>query len=313
MCAPTDAFLLLKPDILWHDVHAMTLPRLPDTFRFCGQLVLWLASAAFLVLFLPACASRSPKKPVLKVGILADSPPFVFAAPDSTPDKPRWTGIEPSLARQLARQLGMKARFVAVDSPTNLLPALRSGTVDILMTGLPIREDWRSTVEFSPPYLMAGMSILRSSRSPLMARDPLALSTPARLRDTPIRLALPADSPSASAYASAHLPLAQSVEVPDIPAGLMALLDLRADALLAPAPALLFHYRQLDFGAAQNLVFAPYLLDPVEIAWACRPGSTHIREAMREAVPRWTADGTLAGILAEFLPISARLSTSPLP
>lgn len=308
-----DVFLLPMTGFLWHDVPAMPPCRLTAPSRFCGHLVLMLAVAAFLVLFSSACVSRPPKKPILKVGILADSPPFAYAAPDSTPDKPRWTGIEPSLARKLARELGMKARFVAIDSPTNLLQSLRSGNVDILMTGLPIRDDWRSTVEFSPPYLMAGMTVLRSSRSPLVARDSLALSTPARLRDTPIRLALPADYPAAVDYARAHLPLAQAVEVPDIPAGLQALLELRVDALLAPAPVLLFYYHQLGLEAAQSLVFAPYLLDPVEIAWACRPGSTRIREAMREVVPRWTTDGTLAGVLADFLPITARSSAAPLP
>lgn len=262
-----------------------------------------------LALLAAGCASTKGGPAPLRVGFVPDNPPFAYASPlapgAKPPAVPDWSGIEPRFARSLADRLGTTPQFVAITNAADLLPALRRGDVDILMTGLPIRDDWRSTVEFSPPYLLTGLGILHGTNSPLFAMDARTLATPARLRNTPLRLAIPADSPEAAAYVAAHLPLATSIPVPDVSAAIASVLAIRADAALAPAPALLFHARAAGPDAAR-LAFAPYILDPVEIGWACRPGATHIRDAIRDAVPRWTADGTLADVLSFYLPTAPR-------
>ncbi|MBQ9344634.1 MAG: transporter substrate-binding domain-containing protein [Kiritimatiellae bacterium] len=258
-----------------------------------------------MLLGLSGCA-LGPTSQELNIGFLPANPPFTYPAAESFEAQSAWAGLEPELARRLAAELGMEPKFVPLEGPADLLPALRSGKVDILMTGLPVRDDWRSSVEFSPPYLVTGLAVIHLAGTPLLARDPLVFSTPARLRSSPLRMAIPNTSPAAGAFVAAHLPLARCQYVPDVPAAIAAVLERRAEVALAPAPALWFHLHGFAPEAAAQIVFAPYLLAPHEVAWACRPGSSELRNAFQTLVPRWAADGTLNQVLSTYLPTQSR-------
>ena len=51
---------------------------------------------------------------------------------------------------------------------------------------------------------------------------------------------------------------------------------------------------------------APLLLDRRETWWVYRPGNGAMRQATREAMAAWKADGTAGAILGKWLPVAAR-------
>ncbi|MGH2468669.1 MAG: ABC transporter substrate-binding protein [Chloroflexota bacterium] len=111
-----------------------------------------------LTLVMTACAPPPPdvslaavqRAGTLRVGLDASFPPLEFVAADGT-----FSGIDPTLARALARQLGVSVTFVPMASD-GLHGALLAGTVDALISSfIPVRE-WSRELGYSQPYYNAG-------------------------------------------------------------------------------------------------------------------------------------------------------------
>ncbi|HUZ78077.1 MAG TPA: ABC transporter substrate-binding protein [Chloroflexota bacterium] len=118
----------------------------------------WLLAGAVLSLALAACAPPPPdlslatvqRAGTLRVGLDASFPPLESTAADGT-----FQGIDPSLARAVARQLGVSVTFVAMASD-GLHGALVAGAVDAVISSfIPVRE-WSRQLGYSQPYYDAG-------------------------------------------------------------------------------------------------------------------------------------------------------------
>jgi polar amino acid transport system substrate-binding protein len=95
--------------------------------------------------------------------------PFVYEDPEH-PDQ--LIGFEVDLAAALARELGVRARFVQNDWST-LVPSLERGTFDVALNGLEVTPARAGRIAFSRPYfLFAERLVTRADGS---ARDLAAL------------------------------------------------------------------------------------------------------------------------------------------
>jgi polar amino acid transport system substrate-binding protein len=88
------------------------------------------------------------------VGVKEDSPPFGFR--DQGGDL--W-GFDIDLAKRIARQLGVKPRFVPVTA-ADRIPKLLSGDVDILVASMTITRARERVVDFSYPYFETYQALL---------------------------------------------------------------------------------------------------------------------------------------------------------
>lgn len=121
------------------------------------------------VIFLVGCAqtqqdagstSASPvldriqKRGELIVGTMGNMPPLNMTAKDG-----EIFGLEPDLARLMARAMDVKIKFVT--KPFNqLLPALQNGAVDMVLSGMTITPERNRKVAFIGPYFISGKAFL---------------------------------------------------------------------------------------------------------------------------------------------------------
>ncbi|ATW27840.1 ABC transporter permease subunit [Candidatus Formimonas warabiya] len=83
---------------------------------------------------------------VLKIGVSATREPFSFTAENG-----RITGHDGELARRIGIKLGRPVEFSDMKFSA-LLPALQSGKIDLIITGMTASEERKKSVNFTQPY-----------------------------------------------------------------------------------------------------------------------------------------------------------------
>ena len=93
----------------------------------------------------------------LKVGVTGNQPPFSLTKSDGS-----MIGFEIDLANRLATEMGVRAEFVKL-SFDNLMNALATDQVDVIMSGMTMTTARNTQVAFVGPYIVSGKSILSKS------------------------------------------------------------------------------------------------------------------------------------------------------
>jgi polar amino acid transport system substrate-binding protein len=97
---------------------------------------------------------RIQKRGALVVGTMGNMPPLNMTSKDG-----EIFGLEPDLAGILAKAMNVKVKFVT--KPFNeLLPALQTGQVDMIMSGMTITPERNLKVAFVGPYFISGKAFL---------------------------------------------------------------------------------------------------------------------------------------------------------
>lgn len=99
---------------------------------------------------------------VLRVGVSAPAPPFVMQAQIGSQD---YQGVDPDLARAVAKRAGLKAEFRNF-AFSGLLAALQADQVDVLWTGLLPSKDRLAVANFAV-YFRNPFGILVAKGNPL--------------------------------------------------------------------------------------------------------------------------------------------------
>ena len=112
---------------------------------------MFLRVAAFFLLLTGSLAAETPP---LRVGMDLSYPPFETIGPHSQP-----AGISVDLARALSTELGRS--LVIENIPfTGLIPALKSGKIDLILSSMTATPERAKAVAFSDPYLTTGLALL---------------------------------------------------------------------------------------------------------------------------------------------------------
>ena len=90
----------------------------------------------------------------LRVGVKTDAPPFARQETDGS-----FWGFDIDIAKALARELGVKIRFVPV-VPSQRIPYIREGRVDIVIASMTITREREKDIDFSIPYFQDGQGLL---------------------------------------------------------------------------------------------------------------------------------------------------------
>jgi len=80
-------------------------------------------------------------------------PPFEFQA-----DNGELQGFDIGLMNAIGETAGLEIQFESLPFD-GIIPALQAGTVDAAISGMTITEERLQTVDFSRPYIMAGLAI----------------------------------------------------------------------------------------------------------------------------------------------------------
>ena len=97
---------------------------------------------------------------ILRVGITANRPPFIFKKGQQT------EGLEADLAMALGDHLGKSVQFINFNW-NDLIPALLDNKIDIIMSGLSVTKMRKVRFSFTEPYLIAGQVAMARGKDSL--------------------------------------------------------------------------------------------------------------------------------------------------
>ncbi len=238
-------------------------------------LVLWILAAA-----LPA-GSRAAEPP-LRVGMELSYPPF-----EMTDKQGRPTGVSVRLAEALGKHLG---REVVIDNIPfdGLIPALRTGKIDCIISSLTATPERAKTIAFSEPYLKTGLALLVATKSPVATAADL---------DAPGRVIAVKKGTTGHQYAATAIKKARLLVLDRESAAALEVTQGKADAFIYdPLSIYQHHKRHPD---ATRAVLAPFR----EESWAVglRPGDDALRHRVNEFLETFRAAGGFERLGDEFL------------
>jgi len=147
----------------------------------------WIMATFVTLIFLAACTqmqqgtssmSASPvldriqKRGELIVGTMGNMPPLNMTTKDDD-----IIGLEPDLARLMAKAMNVNVKFVKKPFP-ELLPALQTGEVDMVLSGMTITPARNLKVAFVGPYLQSGKAFLTKIKTIANAREATEVNRP---------------------------------------------------------------------------------------------------------------------------------------
>jgi polar amino acid transport system substrate-binding protein len=232
----------------------------------------------------PAVAPAPAPKPALRVGITSTYPPVIFRQQGQV------VGIEAELAALLGTRLGRAVQFVEVEW-TGQIDALLADRTDIIMSGMSITDARRLRVAFSEPYLEGGlMALVRTEDLPRYETPEALLAASATVGVI--------EGTTGAVFAERSFPNARRVELSRASDGAQALRLRSIDIFVHDAPAIAWLLAANEAGVK---LIRGYL-NREQFAWAVRPTDTALLADVNAALVAWKADGTLAGLLARWLP-----------
>ena len=115
---------------------------------------------------------RIQKRGELIVGTMGNMPPLNMTAKDG-----EIFGLEPDLARMMANAMNVKVKFVTKPF-SELLPALRAGEVDMVLSGMTITPKRNMEVAFVGPYFISGKAFLTKVKTIALAKKTAEVNSP---------------------------------------------------------------------------------------------------------------------------------------
>ncbi|MBL9134714.1 MAG: transporter substrate-binding domain-containing protein [Verrucomicrobiales bacterium] len=188
-------------------------------------------------------------------------PPF-----EMTDEKGRPSGVSVDLARALAENLHRELVIenIAFDG---LIPALKTGKIDVILSSLTRTEERAQSIDFSEPYLETGLCLLVSKASPINAVADL---------DQPGRKVAVKKGTTGHSYASAHLKKAEVLVLDKEAAAVLEVVQGKVDAFIYDQFSTLQHWQRND--ATTRAILKPFQTE--QWAMGLRKGNDSLRTSI---------------------------------
>jgi polar amino acid transport system substrate-binding protein len=172
-------------------------------------------NGCFLILLLFVCGELKAQK--LKVGMELSYPPFETVDKNGNP-----TGVSVDLAKALAEELKRPVEIVNM-SFDGLIPALKTGSIDLIISSLTVNEDRKKSIDFSIPYVKTGLAMLVSKDSKVSGLE--------NIDNTAIKVAVKKGTTGQS-WALAHLKYAKVLSFDKENAAVLEVLQKKVDLFI---------------------------------------------------------------------------------
>lgn len=214
--------------------------------------------------------SVKPRK--LIVAMDATYPPF-----EVVDEKGEFSGVSVDLGRELGKHLGREVEFRNINFD-GLIAALKSGSVDCIISSMTANDERRKSIDFSDPYVKTGLAILASAKSPVQSLEDLK----APGRRVAVRLGTTGEQ-----FARQHLPDASLVVLDSDTACVMEVVKAGVDAWIYDQLSLMnYHERHPE---ATRVLLQPLR----EEVWAIgiQQGNTDLKEKTNAFLAKFRAEG----------------------
>jgi len=264
-----------------------------------------LAVAVCLLLFaFTGCGERpaGEGKPLI-VGTEATFPPF-----EMSDDQGTITGFDIDLIEAIAEDQGftIRLRDMAFDG---IIPALATGQIDLAISAISITEDRRASVDFSEPYLNAGIVIAARTNDEIQTMDDLHGKIAAVQIGT---------TGATEAERLQHEGILKAVKsFPNVGLAIQDLLQGGVDIVINDKPSTANYVA--NFGGKVRLLEAELISDDYGIA--VKKGNTELLERLNAGLANLRENGRLEEIREKYFPATSPalqvapddLTISPLP
>lgn len=218
------------------------------------------SGAVLLLLLISISSTSAAETPVLdrvlktrelRVATSGTQPPFNAISKNG-----ELIGLEVDLARYFADAMGVDLSLTSMPFP-DLLPALREGKVDMVLSGISITPERSREFAFVGPYVLSGKSVLTDSRTLLGMKS-------ARDLDRPELTLVALEDSTSQSYLARVAPRAKRVTARDYETAVGMVVSGSATALVADMPVCILavmRHPEKDLGTLSN----PLTVEPVGI------------------------------------------------
>ena len=233
-----------------------------------------------LLLAVVGCAKKNPNQ--LVVGMELAYPPFEMTDEHNQP-----AGIGVDMARALAAYLH-KELVVQNTTFVGLIPALKTGKIDLAISSMTVTDDRRKSIDFSDPYMHTGICALLSAKSDVQTVEDLNKSG---------RTVVVKEGTTGFTYARQYLPQAHLLQISEEAACKLEVIQGKADA---------FIYDQMSVYQIhqQNPTTTRAILKPIrQESWAVgvRKGNDAFRQQVNAFLTDFKARGGLEDLGTKYI------------
>tara|TARA_B100001540_G_scaffold300184_1_gene305400 strand:+ start:928 stop:1674 length:747 start_codon:yes stop_codon:yes gene_type:complete len=242
------------------------------------------------IFMLMVLCSGSLAAEALRVGVSADYPPLVYRQDGKI------VGIEADNIRAVGKIINRDAQIV--DMPfKKLIPALRAGEIDVIMSGLSVTEERAELVTFTEPYMEIGqMAIIHRDKVGSFAQ-------PWSIYREGVRIGVEPGTTGAM-FAATELPDAQVSFYADADAAFRGLREDQIDLYIHDAPT---SWRLATSSEDSDLLSLYSPLTSEYLAWAVRRENGALAVELNRALATMKGNGTLRYILNRWIPVTVEV------
>ncbi len=226
----------------------------------------------------------------LRVGLSADYPPLHYRQDG------RIVGIEVDNSRAVGEIIGRRVELVVLPFE-GLIPALKAGDIDVIMSGMSVTPERSAQVYFTEPYMQVGQMAI-------MHRDKVGrYSQPWSIYREGVRIGVEPGTTGA-AFAERELKDAEISVYSDPGAAFGALRRDEIDLYIHDAPTSWQLANSTENGDLLSL-YSP--LTEEMLAWAVRPEDGALAGELNRALKLMKSNGTLQYILNRWIPVKVEV------
>lgn len=218
----------------------------------------------------------------LVVGMDATYPPFEFVGSDG-----KITGISVAIGNAVGKSLGKPVEFRNINFD-GLIPALKSGQIDLVISSLTANDKRRESIDFSDTYVTTGLAVLVAKDSTVQSADDLRQEG----RKLVVRIAT-----TGQQWCVENLPKARLVALDSDAACVLEVVNGNVDAWVYDQVSIMnYHAQHKDRTRA--------LLKPLrEESWAVgiRKGKDELRTKVNEALTAMRCEGAFDQLADQYL------------
>lgn len=225
----------------------------------------------------------------LVVGLNPEYRPLAFK------NEGKLDGIEPMMAMAVGKMMGREVEFKELDW-AQLIPALESGDIDVIMSGMSVTEARKQLVDFTSSYMNIGqMAIIRM-------KDIGSLSLPGAMARPGITIGVEPGTTGES-YAKEHTAaIVKYYENPQL--AFAALRKGEINFYIHDAPTSWKIAQSPEYGDLMPLYRA---LSKEQLAWAVKKGNKELLDQLNLALAELKRNGSIGLIQNHWIPVKVEV------
>ncbi|WP_309387692.1 substrate-binding periplasmic protein [Cerasicoccus frondis] len=233
-----------------------------------------------------ASTQMAPSPNVLRVGVSADMPPFVYKQDG------KLVGLEIDMARQMGKDLGREVYFIEMDWE-DLIPALQADKIDILMAGMNYTPERNSIISMTTPYMNSGQMAL------VLRKNAGNYALAGQIGNTKGKVGAEKGT-TGEFLVQSSFPNAELVTFDSAEKGALAVADGKVDMLIHDAPTIYWLA-----GTYQNRGVTPArpVLTVDQMVWGVSRDNPELLQKVNSLVVTWAANGELNRIVRRWVSI----------